>query len=53
MSRAELAAVDVFAKLDTNQDGKLDDQDVDRVFFFHGPQGGFLLQLAAEENDGS
>lgn len=53
VSRAELAAVDVFAKLDANQDGKLDDQDVDRFFFFHGPQGGFLLRMAAEENDGT
>lgn len=53
VSRAELAAVDVFAKLDANQDGKLDDQDVNRFFFFHGPQGGFLLRLAAEENDGA
>ena len=54
VSRAELEAVDVFAKLDTNKDGKIDEADVDRVFFFHGgPHGGFLLRLAAEEKDGS
>jgi Ca2+-binding EF-hand superfamily protein len=52
LSRAELAAVDVFAKLDANQDGKIDDQDVDRVFFARAPHGGFLLRMAAEENDG-
>lgn len=54
VTRAELEAVDVFAKLDTNKDGKIDESDVDHVFFFHGPMhGGFLLRLAAESQEGS
>jgi hypothetical protein len=54
VTRAELEAVDVFAKLDTNKDGKIDDSDVDHVFFFHAaPHGGFLLRLAVEEKDGT
>lgn len=54
ISRSELAAIDVFAKLDANKDGKIDAADVDRVFFFHSglPQGGFLLRVAAEDKDG-
>lgn len=53
ISRAELEAVDVFAKLDTNADGKIDAADADHVFFFHsGPKGGILLRLADEDQDG-
>lgn len=54
ISRAELAAIDVFAKLDVNQDGKVDASDVDNVRFFHsgGPHGGFLLRAADEDQDG-
>lgn len=54
ISRAELAAIDVFAKLDVNKDGKLDASDVDNVRFFHtgGPHGGFLLRAADEDKDG-
>lgn len=54
ISRSELAAVDVFANLDVNEDGKIDASDVDRVFVFHsgGPQGAFLLRAADEDKDG-
>lgn len=53
VTRAELAAIDVFAKLDTNQDGKLSDADVDQVFVFHaGRRGAFLLRAADEDQDG-
>ena len=52
ISRTELAAIDVFAKLDTNKDGKIDGSDVDRFFSFRGPQGTFLLRVADEDEDG-
>ena len=53
LTRAELAAIDVFAKLDTNQDGKIDGTDFDRVFVMHGaPHGAFLLRVADEDQDG-
>lgn len=53
VTRAELAAIDVFAKLDTNQDGKLSDADVDQVLLIHGARrGAFLLRAADEDQDG-
>lgn len=52
VTRAELAAIDVFAKLDTNQDGKLSFADGDHVLFHGARRGSFLLRAADEDQDG-
>jgi len=51
ISREELAAVDVFALLDRNSDGKIDLFDLGPAFRMRA-DGGFLLHLADEDKDG-